>query len=47
MNFIESLGIRAPDLYAKRKRMDIIANNLADIETTHAEKGGPDRWIRS
>ncbi|MGW8324633.1 MAG: hypothetical protein ACWGNI_02945 [Desulfobacterales bacterium] len=47
MNFIESLEKSTPDLYAKRKRMDIIANNLADIETTRTEKGGPDRWIRS
>jgi DNA-binding NtrC family response regulator len=47
MNFIESLKINVPDLYAKRKKMDIIANNLADIETTRTEKGGPDRWIRS
>ena len=47
MNFIEFFEKSAPDLYAKRKRMDIIANNLADIETTRTEKGGPDRWIRS
>ncbi|MGD9233128.1 MAG: flagellar basal body rod protein FlgC, partial [Desulfobacterales bacterium] len=30
-------------LYAQRKRMDIIASNLANIETTHTEKGGPYR----
>jgi flagellar basal-body rod protein FlgC len=48
MNFIESLEISASGLfYAKRKRLDIIASNLANIETTRTEKGGPDRWIRS
>ncbi len=41
MNFLESLGISASGLYAQRKRMDVIAENLSNIETTRTEKGGP------
>jgi len=33
----------ASGLYAQRKRMDIIASNLANIETTRTEAGGPYR----
>ena len=43
MNFLKSLETSASGLYAQRKRMDIIASNLANIETTHTEKGGPYR----
>lgn len=43
MSFLQSLEISASGLYAQRKRMDIIASNLANIETTHTEEGGPYR----
>lgn len=43
MNFMESLKISASGLYAQRKRMDVIAENLSNIETTRTEKGGPYR----
>jgi flagellar basal-body rod protein FlgC len=40
MNFLVCLETSASGLYAQRKRMDIIASNLANIETTRTEKGG-------
>ena len=43
MNFLQSLEISASGLYAQRRRMDVIASNLANIETTHTKKGGPYR----
>lgn len=43
MNFLKSFEISASGLYAQRKRMDVIASNLANIETTRTEKGGPYR----
>lgn len=43
MNFLISLETSATGLYAQRRRMDIIASNLANIETTRTERGGPYR----
>ena len=43
MNFLKSLEISATGLYAQRRRMDVIASNLANIETTHTKEGGPYR----
>ncbi|MBW2340089.1 MAG: flagellar basal body rod protein FlgC [Deltaproteobacteria bacterium] len=43
MNFLKSLEISASGLHAERKRMDVIASNLANIETTRTENGGPYR----
>ena len=43
MEFLTSLNTSASGLYAQRKRMDIIASNLANIETTRTEEGGPYR----
>jgi flagellar basal-body rod protein FlgC len=43
MNFLKSLNISASGLYAQRRRMDVIASNLANIETTHTQRGGPYR----
>ncbi|MBW1728341.1 MAG: flagellar basal body rod protein FlgC [Deltaproteobacteria bacterium] len=43
MNFLVCLETSATGLYAQRKRMDIIASNLANIETTRTENGGPYR----
>jgi flagellar basal-body rod protein FlgC len=43
MSYLLSLDISASGLYAQRRRMDVIACNLANIETTHTEEGGPYR----
>ena len=43
MNILKSLEISASGLYVQRKRMDVIASNLANIETTRTERGGPYR----
>jgi flagellar basal-body rod protein FlgC len=43
MDFLTSLETSASGLYAQRKRMDIIASNLANLETTRTDKGGPYR----
>ena len=43
MDFLTSLEISGSGLTAQRKRMDVIASNLANIETTRSEGGGPYR----
>ena len=43
MNFLKALETSASGLYAERKRMNIIASNLSNIETTRTEEGGPYR----
>ena len=43
MNFLKSFEISSSGLYAQRKRMDVIASNLSNLETTRTEKGGPYR----
>ena len=43
MNFLLALEISSSGLYAQRRRMDVIASNLANIETTHTERGEPYR----
>ncbi len=43
MDFLLSFEISASGLYAQRKRLDVIASNLANIETTRTERGGPYR----
>jgi flagellar basal-body rod protein FlgC len=43
MDFLTSLEISGSGLTAQRKRMDSIASNLANIETTRSEGGGPYR----
>ena len=43
MHFSKSFDISISGLNAQRKRLDIIANNLANIETTKTEQGGPYR----
>lgn len=43
MNFLTSLKISAMGLKTQRRRMDIIASNLAHIETTRTKTGGPYR----
>jgi flagellar basal-body rod protein FlgC len=41
MNYLQTLEISASGLYAQRKRMDVISSNLANIDTTHTDEGGP------
>ncbi len=41
MSFLSSLSISGSALTAERLRMDIIAQNLANINTTRTEDGGP------
>ena len=43
MSFLATLKASASGLFAQRKRMDVIANNLANIETTRTETGEPYR----
>lgn len=43
MDFLTTFDISVSGLYAQRKRLDIIAANLANIETTRTQKGGPYR----
>jgi flagellar basal-body rod protein FlgC len=43
MNFLTSLEISSSGLLTQRKRMDVIASNLANIETTRTETGEPYR----
>jgi flagellar basal-body rod protein FlgC len=41
MSFWNSLRIAASALSAQRLRLDLIANNIANAETTHTAEGGP------
>ncbi|MCL6515642.1 flagellar basal body rod protein FlgC [Alicyclobacillus sp.] len=41
--FIDSLGISASGLTAQRLRMDVIASNIANAQTTRTPEGGPYR----
>lgn len=43
MDFLLSLKISTSGLYAQRRRLDVIASNLSNIETTRTEQGGPYR----
>ena len=43
MDFITSMKISASGLNVQRQRMDTIASNLANIETTRTPEGGPYR----
>ena len=43
MGFIRSFELSASGLYVQRKRMDVIASNLANMETTRTENGTPYR----
>lgn len=43
MNFFRAMDISASGLTAQRLRLDIIANNLANAETTRTETGAPYR----
>ena len=43
MNFLRLFEISSSGLYAQRKRLDVIASNLANLETTRTETGEPYR----
>ncbi len=43
MDFITSMKLSASGLNVQRQRMDTIASNLANIETTRTPEGGPYR----
>ncbi len=43
MSFLNSLNISGSGLTAQRLRMDIISENIANIDTTRTETGGPYR----
>lgn len=43
MNFLRLFEISSSGLYAQRKRLDVIASNLANLETTRTQNGGPYR----
>ena len=43
MSFLESLNISGSGLTAQRFRMDVISENIANIDTTRTENGGPYR----
>lgn len=43
MNIFRAMDISASALTAQRLRLDTIANNLANVDTTRTESGGPYR----
>lgn len=43
MSFLRSLNISGSGLTAQRLRMDVISENIANIDTTRTEDGGPYR----
>ncbi|MCX8022129.1 MAG: flagellar basal body rod protein FlgC [Syntrophorhabdaceae bacterium] len=43
MGILDILKVSASGLSAQRKRMEVIATNLANIQTTRTEEGGPFR----
>ncbi len=42
-NYFDSINISAAGLSAERIRMNLIANNIANMHTTRTEEGGPYR----
>lgn len=43
MSFLSSLNISGTGMTAQRMRLDVAAENIANIETTRTESGGPYR----
>jgi len=41
MGFFDSMDVSASGLTAQRLRMDVISNNIANVNTTRTEEGGP------
>ena len=46
MKVFNSIEISASGLSAERLRMDVTANNIANVETTRTPDGGPYRRFR-
>lgn len=46
MGLFDSMDISASGLTAQRLRMDVISNNIANVNTTRTENGGPYRRER-
>jgi len=46
MGIFNSINIAATGLTANRARLDVIANNMANINTTRTDEGGPFRRSR-
>ncbi len=46
MGMFDALNISASGLTAQRLRMDVIANNIANVNTTRTSEGGPFRRSR-
>ncbi len=46
MSFLKSLNISGSGLTSQRLRMDVISENIANIDTTRTENGGPYRRKR-
>jgi len=46
MGIFNSINIAATGLTANRTRLDVIANNMANINTTRTDEGGPFRRSR-
>lgn len=47
MGLFSSINIASSGLTAQRTRMDVIANNLANVNTTRTTEGGPFRRSRA
>lgn len=43
MSFLQSINISGSGLTAQRLRIDVISENIANIDTTRTEEGGPYR----
>ena len=43
MGYMDTLAISASGMTAERLRMDVVANNLANVNTTRTPQGGPFR----
>lgn len=43
MSFLNSIDVSASGLTAQRLRLDVISQNIANINTTRTDKGGPYR----
>jgi len=43
MGFMDTLAVSASGMTAERLRMDVVANNLANVNTTRTPGGGPFR----
>lgn len=43
MSFLNTLNVSGSGMTAQRLRLDVVSNNIANIETTRTEDGGPYR----